>query len=49
MYDISFSKNRYPKQYLSLITPKDTSDDERDPDNKFENKQPVFLIKRCPE
>ncbi|KAJ3569004.1 hypothetical protein NP233_g5339 [Leucocoprinus birnbaumii] len=42
-------QNKYPKRYLSLITPKATSDDERDPDGKFEDKRPVFLVKQRPE
>jgi len=39
MHNVLFlKKNKYPKQYLSLITPKTTFDDERDPNDKFENK-----------
>ena len=44
-----YKKNKYPKQYLSLITPKTTSDNKRDPNDKFENKWPVFLIKQRPK
>jgi len=41
--------NRYPQQYIELITPKGTSDNEADPDGQKEGGRLIYWIKRCPE
>ncbi|KAJ2916074.1 hypothetical protein MD484_g4343, partial [Candolleomyces efflorescens] len=41
--------NGYPRRYRELITPKATSDDERDPEQRKINGRPLYFIKARPE
>jgi len=41
--------NRYPQQYIELITPKGTLDDEANPDGQKEGGQLIYWIKHRPE
>jgi len=41
--------NRYPQQYIKLITPKGISDDEADPDGQKEGGRLIYWIKCYPE